>query len=369
MIGEEDMKRVDDCTAVDVFAGVGGLTHGFLLEGFSVAAGIDADGDCRYPYEYNNPNAKFLHKKVEELTADELSSLYPPDHVKILVGCAPCQPFSAYTRKKGKHSKWQLLYDFAKLIEAIEPDIISMENVPRLKSYDDGTVMNDFREVLERNDYHITCRPRVNAADYGVPQSRHRLILLASRYGEIDFLRPSHTPDRYRKVRDSIGYLEELEAGETSEIDSLHRAAGLSPLNLRRIKASKPGGTWEDWDEELRARCHSKSSGRTYKNVYGRMEWDDLSPTITTQCYGFGNGRFGHPEQDRAISMREAALLQTFPSDYRFFKPNGEYAIGTVSRWIGNAVPVNLARAIAKSIRLHLLKYRGWLQRTEPVMV
>lgn len=357
------MKKVANCTVIDIFAGAGGLTHGFVMDGFHVAAGIDADRACQYPYEYNNPGAKFIHSRIEGLDAESVSAFYPHGHIKILVGCAPCQPFSAYTRKQGKHENWDLLYDFADLIEAVQPDIVSMENVPRLRSYDKGEVFRDFLDTLARNGYHVTGEDRViYAPDYGVPQHRYRLILIASKFGPVEFLRPSHKPGQYRTVRDAIGNLDRLEAGKTSASDPLHRASTLSAINLERMRASKPGGTWHDWPDELRAACHTKDSGKWYRNVYGRMSWDEQSPTITTQCYGFGNGRFGHPEQDRAISLREAALLQTFPRDYRFFQPGTDYQISTATRMIGNAVPVALARMIAKSIRLHLLKHRGWLQ-------
>jgi len=204
----------------------------------------------------------------------------------------------------------------------------------------------------------------VYAPDYGVPQTRKRLILIASKWGQVEFLRPSHRPGSYRTVREAIGHLKPIEAGSFDPDDPVHAAMGLSQRNLQRIRASLPGGTWHDWPEELRAACHVKDSGKTYKNVYGRMSWEGLAPTITTQCYGFGNGRFGHPEQDRAISMREAALLQTFPDDYQFFDPD-EYShppITKMATMIGNAVPVALGRMIAKSIRLHIVKHRGWLQ-------
>lgn len=179
-------------------------------------------------------------------------------------------------------------------------------------------------------------------------------MLFASKFGEIEIVAATHSPDQYRTVRDAIGHLEPLEAGQTSEKDPLHRASRLSELNLRRIRASVPGGTWRDWDDELVAGCHKKESGRGYASVYGRMQWDEPSPTITAQCYGFGNGRFGHPEQDRAISLREAALLQTFPEDYQFVPPEDPHYITVIGRLIGNAVPVDLGRVIAKSIKRHL---------------
>lgn len=356
-------KRVDKCTVVDLFAGIGGLSHGFFLEGFRVALGVDTDKACEFPYTFNNPGTKFLCKSVETLTAEEISSHYAEGDIRILVGCAPCQPFSSYTRKDGKHENWDLLYAFGRLVEEVNPDIVSMENVPRLTTYEGGRVFHDFLGVLERSGYHVS-HAIVYAPEYGVPQHRRRLILLASLLGPIEFLRPSRGPNRapYRTVRETIGYLPPIEAGQSHPDDPLHRSRNLSEINLKRIRASKPGGTWLDWPDELRAACHVRGSGATYESVYGRMTWNEPSPTLTTQFYGFGNGRFGHPDQDRAISLREGALLQTFPAYYEFVPPGEKVSITKVGRWIGNAVPVALARMVAKSIRLHILKHRGWLR-------
>lgn len=358
--------EVDQCTVVDLFAGAGGLTHGFVCEGFHVAAGIDADPNFQYVYEHNNHGARFVCEKIENVSAEKVSSYYPKGHIKILAGCAPCQPFSAYTRVKERHQSWELLYEFARLIEQVHPDIVTMENVPRLKTFDGGTVFFDFLTVLKKCGYQDVENSWriVYAPDYGVPQTRKRLILIASKWGQVEFLRPSHQPDKYNTVADAIKHLNPLAAGEFDPDDPVHVAMGLSSTNLKRIRYSKPGGTWHDWPEELQAACHRKQSGQTYKNVYGRMRWDEPAPTITTQCYGFGNGRFGHPEQDRAISMREAALLQTFPIDYQFFNPEQTKRppMTKLATMIGNAVPVALSRMIAKSIRLHILRHRGWLK-------
>ena len=160
--------------------------------------------------------------------------------------------------------------------------------------------------------------------------------------------------EHYPTVRQAIGNLSALKDGEQDANDLLHRACRLSPTNLKRIRQSTPGGTWRDWDEELQLECHNKESGKTYPSVYGRMSWDEPSPTITTQFYGYGNGRFGHPEQDRALSLREGAILQSFPPDYVFIDndhPSNRREIGI---HIGNAVPVELGRAIGISIQQHL---------------
>lgn len=351
---------MENCSVVDLFCGAGGLTHGFVLEGFDVVAGFDADESCKHAFEANNDRARFINKKIEDVTATEISDLYPDEHIKVLVGCAPCQPYSPYTKKKqDKGEKWKLLADFADLICRVEPEVVSMENVPDLIAFGQGRVYDDFVARLKESDYHVTAYPKVYCPEYGIPQHRTRLVLFASKYGEIGIETGTHSPDQYKTVRDTIGHLQPLKAGETSRDDPLHKACNLSKLNLRRIKASKPGGTWRDWDDELVAECHRKKSGEGYASVYGRMAWDDLSPTMTTQCYGFGNGRFGHPDQDRAISLREAALFQTFPRDYEFVAPGCPVILTNVGRLIGNAVPVELGRVIARSIRRHLRAHVG----------
>jgi DNA (cytosine-5)-methyltransferase 1 len=347
-----------DCSVVDMFCGVGALTHGFVLEGFNVIAGFDADPACQYAFEANNGGAQFVLRRIENTSAEEISALYPEGDLKILVGCAPCQPYSSYTKKKrDKEKKWRLIPEFADLICEVMPEIVSMENVPELKTFRRGRTYRAFVEKLTRKGYEITEYPEIYCPDYGIPQNRTRLVLFASLNGEIEIIPPTHSPDEYRTVRDAIDHLEPIEAGQTSENDPLHKASSLSDLNLRRIRASVPGGTWRDWPEELVAECHRKKSGRGYVSVYGRMSWDEPAPTITTQCYGFGNGRFGHPEQDRAITLREAALLQTFPSGYEFIDPEDEVHFKVVGKFIGNAVPVDLGRVIAKSIKRHLANH------------
>ena len=225
-----------------------------------------------------------------------------------------------------------------------------------MRAIDVPTIFKDFVELLKRNNYHVTWK-NVFCPDYGIPQMRWRLVLLASKFGGITLIPPTHKPDQYVTVRQTIGCLPRIDAGETAKQDPLHRASKMSSLNLKRIKQSTPGGTWKDWPQYLLATCHKKNSGKSYYNVYARMEWDKISPTITTEFTGFGNGRFGHPEQDRALSLREGALLQTFPKDYEFFEPETDYHITHIAKHIGNAVPVELARVIAKSISIHLAKY------------
>lgn len=338
-------------STVDLFCGVGGLTHGFVLEGVPVVAGIDMDPACKYPYEANN-QARFIEKDVSKVTHDELVSVFDKADIRILAGCAPCQPFSSYAHRYSltDNKKWGLLYEFARLAETTRPDIITMENVPTVAKH---SVFNDFVDALKNEGYHVWYGV-VDSSRYGVPQARRRMVLLASLLGKITMISPTH--EKPKTVREAIHGLPAIDAGASSSEDRLHIASKLSEKNIRRIKASKPGGTWRDWPKHLVADCHKQSSGCTYPSVYGRMEWDKPSPTMTTQCFGFGNGRFGHPEQDRAISLREAAILQSFPRDYIFLSDADEISIKALGRMIGNAVPVDLGRAIARSIKSHIAK-------------
>ncbi len=343
------MKKKIAC--VDLFCGAGGLTHGFMLEGLPVVAGIDLDPACRFPYEANNGQAQFVERDVSKVTIDEIRGLFGDAEMKILAGCAPCQPFSTYAQRyesDGEEGRWGLLYHFARLAEGVMPDVITMENVPTVEKH---KVFHDFKASLEKLGYEVWAEV-VDSSRYGVPQMRRRMVLLASRHGSIEMIGATHK--KPKTVKQAIGRLRRLSAGEAAPRDKLHVTSTLSETNLERIKVSKPGGTWRDWPKHLVAECHRVESGRTYPGVYGRMEWDKPAPTMTTQCYGFGNGRFGHPEQDRAISLREAAILQSFPRKYAFIPKGGEVSFKVLGRLIGNAVPVDLGRAIARSIDRHL---------------
>jgi DNA (cytosine-5)-methyltransferase 1 len=350
-------NSINDYAVIDLFCGVGGLTHGFYQENFRIAAGIDFDKSCEYAFEENN-KAPFLYKDITKLTAQELEELYPKNTKKILVGCAPCQPFSVYNHKNNnnpelqdKDKKWSLLYSFAELIEKLKPEIVSMENVPQLRNFNDGAIFNDFVKHLELNGYYVSYKV-VNAQNFGVPQRRKRLVLLASLNGKISLIDSSI--EKCKTVRDAISDLPPVEDGIAAPTDALHIARKLTDLNKKRIQATKEGGSWRDWDESLILDCHKKESGKSFGSVYGRMKWDDVSPTMTTYCNGLGNGRFGHPEQDRAITLREAAIFQDFPKDYKFIDPKRPFSPQTLARQIGNAVPVGLGRAIAKSIKNHI---------------
>lgn len=337
---------------VDLFCGVGALSYGLKKAGLVIKAGYDVDSRCKHAFESNN-DASFFARDVAGLTADEVKSHYSGNVPSVLAGCAPCQPFSSYKQRYDEDPQWSLVAKFAKIAVEVEPDFVTMENVPALLRYKGGDVFQEFCDLLTEAGYQLK-QTVAKCEDFGVPQRRRRLVVIAARSVDLLPLNPTHSAAV--SVRDAIASLAELNAGEADPHDRLHTVAALTEINLRRIRASKPGGTWRDWPKELRAPCHRRKTGKTYPGVYARMSWDEPSPTMTTQCYGYGNGRFGHPEQDRAISLREAAILQSFPDDYDFVPTDEKISFVELGRWIGNAVPVKLAEAIGHVItRSHQL--------------
>lgn len=329
--------------AVDLFCGIGGLTHGLQLAGIDVRAGFDNDPTCQHAFEANNDGAKFVCKNVCELAFnDDIAPHYGPDAAKALVGCAPCQPFSAHNRRRRQSDEdCSLIGEFARLVKEGTPDFVSMENVPGLAKH---SVFQDFTDVLDALDYDVT-HEIVSCEEFGVPQRRRRLVLLASKRGRVSLSEREESPPT---VGDCIRSLQPIKAGASCEDDPAHAAMPLSETNQNRIARSKPGGTWKDWPDDLVNECHRNAH---YPAPYGRMSWDALAPTITTQFCYYSTGRFGHPEQNRAISVREGAILQTFPDDYVLFEEGKPWTIRDLARQVGNAVPVELAKAIGEAFR------------------
>lgn len=351
-------------SAIDLFCGIGGLSYGLQKAGISVVAGVDLDESTRYAYE-ENTKADFILKDISEIRGYEIKKKYWRDgsQVKILAGCAPCQPFSTHSNKvkhKGQTKRWRLISEFKRLVQESKPDIVTMENVPNLANQ---KIFKAFVTFLEQKGYFVSYS-NVYCPDYGIPQKRRRLVLLASKYGKISLIPRTHSKENYVTLREAIKHLPAVKAGEICKTDPLHKTTKLSDINLKRMKASKPNGTWLDWSDELKLACHVKATGNTYKSVYGRMAWDEPSSTITTQFYNFGTGRFGHPKQNRALTIREAAILQTFPKSYKFYKNKKEVYIKQLGVHIGNAVPVELGVVIGKSIKLHIEGYYGRTKHT-----
>ena len=351
-------------SAIDLFCGAGGLTYGLRQAGINVEAGIDVDPRCRYPYETNNEGSTFYARDIGKLAYEDpkfvTDLLDSSAETTMLAGCAPCQPFSPLTHgvDSSEHESYGLLKAFGELIEEIEPDFLIMENVYEVRHHD---VYHEFIEKVERLGYSLNPEEnrRVFCPEFGIPQTRRRWVVVGSRKSLVS-LTPTHeNPEEYPTVQGCIGggKLDPIKAGEPNEEDPLHTARDLEPHNLERVRYSKPGGTWKDWvkagREDLLLECHKKDTGSSYQSVYGRMEPDKPAPTITTQFYNLGSGRFGHydTDQDRALSLREGAMIQSFPQDYDFIEHSGELEIKNIGQMIGNAVPPRLGEVIGRHIQ------------------
>ena len=335
--------------AIDFFCGGGGITRGLLNAGIQVLAGVDICGEYKQTYEHNNHN-RFLAKSITAISREDILELIPDifeANDVLFAGCAPCQPFSQQRNSPEEHKDRNLLSEFGRIIAEYHPAYVLVENVPGIKGKGHD-IFEAFLQKLQSNGYQYEYSI-LNAKNFGVPQNRKRLVLIASRVTSV--IMPTITHDGtqehpYRTVADAIGGFPHIEAGQSFEGLPNHKAASLSELNLRRIRATAhDGGSRTEWPEDLTLECH-KAKGAGHTDVYGRMAWNAVSPTLTSKCCSLSNGRFGHPEQDRAISFREAAALQSFPNDYIFYG-SSEAVIG---REIGNAVPVMLAQAIGYAL-------------------
>lgn len=335
------VAKVPSIRAVDVFCGIGGLTYGLRSAGLDVVLGLDSDKSCQYAYETNNDGAVFLEADVRDVQFTDLESHYGESEITALVGCAPCQPFSSHTRRNtASRDDCELVDEFARLVREGMPDLVSMENVPGLAKH---PTFGKLVELLRDLNYDVA-HDVIDFHKFGVPQHRRRLVMVASRLGSVALPEPTNS---IGKVSDFIADLQPIEAGQTWKGDPAHTSLPLSPTNLERIKQSKPGGTWRDWAETLVNPCQRRAH---YPAPYGRMRWDEPAPTITTQFCYYSTGRFGHPNQDRAVSVREAALLQTFPCDYKLVDPDSPSTIRKLARHVGNAVPVKIAELIGSSL-------------------
>lgn len=331
--------------AIDFFCGAGGLTFGLRRAGIKVLKGVDNDASVEKTYTENNLGSVFIKKDIREITSKELMKNIDRRGKKLLfAGCAPCQPFSRQNRKSGRDNRRSLIRAFARLVKEVIPEYVMVENVPGFMK--NSNVHREFLlEILKNLGYKFD-EGVLDASEYGVPQKRKRYVLLASLGGEIKLPEGTYGKGKLplATVRDAILKYPPIKAGESHVSIPNHSSRCLSETNLIRIrKIPKNGGSRSSLPKELRLSCHSKHNG--HKDVYGRMSWDRPSPTLTCKCYSFTNGRFGHPEQDRAISFREAAALQTFPDNYVFHGNKTD-----VSKFIGNAVPIIFAQFIGNQI-------------------
>ena len=344
----------------DFFSGCGGASCGFRDAGMDIVFALDWDPDSKRTFQLNFPSAHFELADIRETSVKQIMSLVSAQRPNPILfsGCAPCQPFTKQNTTRPAHDKDErlpLLSYFANFVESCRPDMVFVENVPGLQKFDRSSQpFGEFVQRLEAAGYKIAYKP-VSLMKYGVPQSRRRLILLASRLGPVELPPETNGPGKtiltYETVREWISDLPPIAAGAEHDKVLNHRAAGLSEKNLERVRATPEGGGHGDWPEQLRLPCHKKTKG--YSDVYGRMSWDRPASGLTTRCISYSNGRFGHPEQDRAISVREAACLQTFPRNFSF-----EGGLVSMARQIGNAVPVRLAKIVGQHMIEHLREVR-----------
>lgn len=346
-------KKKNELKAVDFFCGAGGMTYGMSLAGIKVLAGIDNDPDCKETYTINNPGTEYIQKDIHELTEEELAKItkiQKNDDSLIFIACSPCQFWTkiSTTKEKSKETK-DLLVEFQRFVEWFKPGYLVIENVPGLKKHKKEKVLEGFITFLKDKSYYSD-DGFIKANNYGVPQNRERYLLIASRISDKVTL-PAEEPNDNLILRNFIGVengFPAIEAGHRDNSDFMHTAANLSEKNKERIrKTPKDGGDRSNWknDPELQINAY-KGKDHIFRNVYGRMYWDKPASTITTKFHSLSNGRFGHPEEDRAISLREGATLQTFPLEYKFKGPS----IASISRQIGNAVPPELARRVGTYI-------------------
>jgi DNA (cytosine-5)-methyltransferase 1 len=336
-------------TAVDLYSGSGAVTAALKRCRFRVVAAVDSDPIACATYRLNHGHVKLFRDVIQRVDPGEIRrrNLGGAD-LDLLVVCAPCQPFSSQNRKRGDDDRSRLILEAGRFSQVLRPGLIFFENVPGLAA--DAGLIDELRSVLGP-DYVLGQPHKVDAADYGVPQRRIRCIMLAA-FGRKPPALPEPTTPRGRRasVRDAIGHLACLASGEGDPNDKLHSARRHKPIALRRLAAiPKDGGSRSALPSDLELACHSGIEGTKFSDVYGRMSWGDVAPTLTTGCTDITRGRFAHPRDDRAITLREASLLQTFPRDYRFTG-----SVGDVQTQIGNAVPVRLVEALAQTFHAAL---------------
>ncbi len=331
--------------AIDFFCGAGGLTRGLLNSGIEVLAGVDNDEGLRTTYETNNAPSKFLCEDINEIDILSLRkelSVSDKDFV-LYAACTPCQPFSTLNRMEGKDERKYLLLSFAELVRQAPPDFLIVENVPGLNNAYGKEIYEEFIDTISESGFNDIFADFLDVKDYGVPQRRKRFILLSSRHGKIS---PPKVSDKVSTVADYIKKYHPIKHGESSKRIVNHVARKLQPHHLKIVKAvPKNGGSRSDIkDTSILLKCHQKKP-KVHKDVFGRMAWDLPAPTLTCRCTDIYCGRFIHPTQDRGISLREAAAIQTFPDDYEFF---GKFI--HIARQIGNAVPVKFAQRLGETI-------------------
>ncbi len=340
--------------AVDFFCSGGGMSFGMQEAGIQILAGIDFDKNCKETYEANIKGAQFIHADVFGLKEQELEqklSLKKNDDELVLIGCSPCQFWSIINTDKTKSAKSKnLLVEFSRFVKYFHPGYVVVENVPGVLRRKDESGLNEFIEWLKNNGYKNPHFKVHNVNDYGVPQSRKRFTLIAGRISK-DEIKPIESEGKKAVVKDVLGVekgFPTIKAGHKDNSDFLHTVPSISEINKKRLeKVQKDGGNRLGFanDPELQLKCFIGRDD-SFKDTFGRLWWNRPAPTITTKFFSISNGRFVHPEENRALSIREGATLQSFPLNYKFKGTS----IANIAKMIGNAVPPKYATAIGKAI-------------------
>jgi DNA (cytosine-5)-methyltransferase 1 len=339
---------------VDLFGGGGALTVGLKRAGFNVVATVENNQAAFDTYKTNHPDVHGYLQDICGVSGADLAALSPSGHIDLVAGCPPCQGFSSLTRKyRRQDPRNMLIRQMTRIVRELEPQAVMLENVPGLET-EGRSLFNEFIDMLWGLGYLMRWGV-LQVADYGVPQSRRRLVIVAGKGFVINLPAPTHSNRQsdgrreWRTVRDAIGQMPEpvtmqraLAAGGPSHFD-WHVVRTLHPRNEERLRHAVPGASWHTIPREHRTACHQDATGHYFSNVYGRMQWDQVAPTITGGCTTLSKGRFGHPIDLRTISVREAAMLQTLPPDYLIATDQMEHACDIV----GNALPCDFAEAVA----------------------
>lgn len=344
-------------TAVNLFCGSGALTLGLKRAGFKVVAGVELSHEISKTYKANHQDVKLLIKDVRETTGKEIFELTGLEEIDLVAGCPPCQGFCQLTEKyKRKDSRNDLVLEMGRLIAEIKPKIVMMENVPGILTKG-KTILDEFLAKLKELDYYTNMNV-LQMADYGVPQSRRRFVLLAGKGFEVPLPKPTYSreeniknglkswlnlSDIIKKMSKPVKFSYALQNGGPEKF-KWHIVRDLKKISIQRLKVLKEGDGRIALPKRLRPKCH-KNRKKGFNNVYGRLSWDKVSSTITSGCTTPAMGRFGHPEELRTISIREAALIQTFPFNYKF---NTKF-METASKLVGNALPYKFAHKAAKA--------------------
>ncbi len=350
-----------DITAIDVFAGGGGLTVGLKKAGFHVVSAVEIEDHAFATYKANHPEVSAFKQDIRTIKGTFLRRLSPTKEIDLLAGCPPCQGFCSLTAKYRRNDpRNKLVLEMARLVREIRPRAVMMENVTGLAKKGKH-LLDDFVNSLSSLGYKITC-DILQVADYGIPQSRRRLVLLAGRGFSIPLPTPTHFKNeggQLQRWRSLSSVIKEMPSPVTLSESHIkggpqavnwHVVRTLSHINILRLKRTKPGLSRAKLPKKLRPECH-KDKETGFSNVYGRASWNHVAPTITGGCTTLSKGRFGHPEENRTLSVREAALIQTFPQDYIFDTPFMAHACNI----IGNALPCDFAEILANQCREALI--------------